>query len=454
MTNSVRDFPTDVAFWRADDWQNFLDENTFERAFSYHDSSNPLAFSVPLNGVGAVWIVCKKRKIPLFIGYFFDRLPLTIPHIGKESKHTLRQFVGCLTTYCHEKSNSSTLKVDGALSNKRKVGNLSKHKHKEFFELASFYEGWLEQHCVFVKDEDLLEHANVFYLKIRDFGEEKEHLNFFKFIYDFIFLKSKSTSYIPWKNIYSSALDNPFLFEKLYFEPTEFWLPNPDKAKFQWPWQRCLYVDRQQPKSLKFDSIDTTSLVADLRWSTAAMEQFTPPEKYGEFLDRIVSECREIILEQGGYFDKETGDGFVSHFCYHDIDNVEDKTIQGTIDALVVSKKLVDATAKIIESYKPFFTLEIESLGLGIGIHSEKAVWLFDDHQIRALGPSVVKASRFQSNARQNEVIISANSYSKLIARPLTQLPENLIDGFTRKKLKIKELAYRAGFYGYSKKLR
>ncbi|MCS3519262.1 hypothetical protein [Bradyrhizobium elkanii] len=186
------------------------------------------------------------------------------------------------------------------------------------------------------------------------------------------------------------------LFDQ-FFSPNCFDLVSESNVPFAWPWQKSLELKNEQaiPKQ-----IPTISLVMDIRNSSSAMLLTRDQPRFAGFIDRAVEGAREAITENGGYFDKETGDGVVGHFV--NAENVED--VSALRDALVAAKSISMLTTRLCSEYQEFLRLNLDALGCAIGLFADKAVWLYSWRGVRAIGGSVVNASRICANAKPGEV--------------------------------------------------
>ncbi|TQF37931.1 hypothetical protein UNPF46_17615 [Bradyrhizobium sp. UNPF46] len=186
------------------------------------------------------------------------------------------------------------------------------------------------------------------------------------------------------------------LFEQ-FFSPNCFDLISEREVPFVWPWQKSLELKNgiAIPKQ-----IATISLVMDIRNSSSAMLLTRDQPQFAGFIDRAVEGAREAITENGGYFDKETGDGVVGHFVNGE--NVED--VSALRDALVAAKSISIMTTRLCSDYQQYLRLNLDGLGCAIGLFADRAVWLYSWRGVRAIGGSVVNASRICANAKPKEV--------------------------------------------------
>jgi class 3 adenylate cyclase len=198
--------------------------------------------------------------------------------------------------------------------------------------------------------------------------------------------------------ILSIDLDHSKLFDQ-YFGPNSFDIFAEPDVPFAWPWQRSaeMVEGKAHPKQ-----IPTVSLVMDVRNSTSALLLTKNPPKFAVFIDEIVQYAQECITTNGGYFDKETGDGISGHFDGSDETNEESPMI---LRALTAARCISTRTTQLCERYRrESLSLPLAGLDGAIGLFLGQTVWLNSWRGIRAIGDSVVKASRICGNAAPGEV--------------------------------------------------
>ncbi len=279
-------------------------------------------------------------------------------------------------------------------------------------------------------------------------SQETEVRTFLTYVYDATILRDSVKFNIPWERIAKYGQLKPTCYEHIFFDPQEFCVwKEPARGQFLWPWQRCMAVSPTSREKLSLTAINTTSLVGDLRFSTVAMNQFWPPEAYASFLDEIVEISHKLLLSSGAYFDKETGDGFAAHYCTSEfeIDEFGANAQANEIEtAISTGRQIILAASEICQKYQKHLKQGLQNVQMSIGIHSENAVWICDRNQVRALGQSVVQASRLCDTAKPMETIISNSCYQVLL---MSGSP--LIADFIRRDIDIKEIHQKAGSYGY-----
>lgn len=202
--------------------------------------------------------------------------------------------------------------------------------------------------------------------------------------------------------MYSVGLEQPKLLFSNYFGPV---YPQYQRSGwFVWPWQ---VSEDQTIKS----AVRTASLVIDIRNSTVAMQQCDSKIEFMKWIDDIVTICRSIVVEHGGVYDKEIGDGVVGHFteaislaCFPKPANPHrDYCLAALMAAEEISKRVNERTQKFVK----FLSMGIDNLGPAVGVHIGDAVWISKNTRASAIGDSVVGATRMASNAHAGQVVLS-----------------------------------------------
>lgn len=199
------------------------------------------------------------------------------------------------------------------------------------------------------------------------------------------------------KEILKVSMGAKRLFNQ-FFGPNCYDVLREAAVPFAWPWQRCLEIrdGAVQPKQ-----IPTISLVMDLRNSSSAMLLTPDAPRFAIFVDKVVEDARELIVTNGGYFDKDTGDGLVGHF---EAPENFDGDVTALNNALLAAKLINTNTTRLCAEYQKNLSLALRGLGCAIGLFFGRAVWLHSWRGVRAIGSSVVNASRICSNASAGEV--------------------------------------------------
>ncbi len=186
------------------------------------------------------------------------------------------------------------------------------------------------------------------------------------------------------------------------------------------------YVVKQlleNPDSFKLGGTNQTItiLFADIRGFTAFSER-EKPEKVVGILNRYFTAMSEIIFAHGGTLDKYIGDGLMAIF--------------GAPTATADDAKNAVKTAVAMQRRLPILNTELQSEGfrsisIGIGLHTGEATVGYIGSEQRseytAIGDAVNLASRLESNARGEQILISEataraseNSFDLTAQKPLT----------------------------------
>ena len=257
---------------------------------------------------------------------------------------------------------------------------------------------------------------------------------------DYFHLRSPIWESVPMTTLLQSSSNSSEDLAKIHLHPKTF---NPLESfhddRFLWPWQRCFKLNKN--REFEYSSIKTVSLVFDLRNSTVAMEQL-PKGKlghYSPFLERVIDRAKVIIMLHGGFFDKETGDGIVAHFT--DVLHL-DKSQKRAFDAAV---QIIHDISKICDDFQKKLNLGIENLSPSVGLHEEMSVWVAESNQIRAVGESVILASRLCDETDPKAIFISNSFYQSINDCVLDEIKRR----FVKKTYYGKENGNTPSYYGY-----
>ncbi|NEK33003.1 adenylate/guanylate cyclase domain-containing protein [Rhizobium leguminosarum] len=249
------------------------------------------------------------------------------------------------------------------------------------------------------------------------------------FHYDYFYYRSPVWTAIPISYFFDRIGSSVKTLCTVHLEPKSFSpLEKPTGDPFLWPWQRCINLDGDQ---LSFRGLRSCSLVFDLRKSTLAMQSVKDIGKYSPFIESIVECAREAIFSNGGFFDKETGDGVVGHF-------VE----VGKLDREPPEKRAFEAAVQMVRNATDLcekFQCELDdwinNLGGAVGLHVGQAVWTATRNHVQAIGESVVTAARLCSEANVHSVFVS-NGFFQILSK---QIRPEVIAKFSRKAYLGKE---------------
>lgn len=267
-------------------------------------------------------------------------------------------------------------------------------------------------------------------------------------IYDNWVIRDKVWQSVPPKcfQITDNCIDRltKVFADPMTFDPTK---PVPGDVFF-WPWQRCVR-GKQGAIPVRYVRIRTVSLVLDLRASTAAMSLTDDPADFANMIENVARLSKHIITDAGGYFDKQTGDGVVGHFCDDpfgdDMLPASESTQLALSNSIAAATKMIHEVAKECAKLQAGLTHGIDRLAPSIGIHDDEAVWMIVDEQIQAIGPSVVDAARLCDAADPGELLVSNRVWQRLSQSPLNEFASK----FTKKHIVTKEYKESAGVYAF-----
>ena len=428
-----------IEFFDRNDWDRFSALDDVEKSvelLSYRNPFEDLPFA-------AVWGFDERKKSLIFAdsprGFFRGKTQgnlqsdeflyylAWVPHLRDFSAKAV-PFGLLLKLLENDKSQPAEIQAAILPSLKRKQSKIKieSARAKDY----SFY-------CLY-NEEDIPRNEN-----------EKKHyvLNSLSRLIDYYHMNAVLWSKVPREYLVRCFASEYDAHKAMFDEVRRFDPFQPFSTSFTWPWQKCLSSKSfgDQLCSMSFQQIPTISMVMDIRSSTVAMQLTRSPEDYASFIDEVVKEARRVLLEFGGYFDKETGDGIVGHFCALDATDKMKKSVPSAVRRCFdASKKILETVRDICADYQNKLELGVDSLGAGIGIHSGTAVWVTSTDQIRAIGQSVVMASRISDVAATNQIVMSYSSYYDLLRN--SELSQHEIQHFDEIILQTQEFGPKRDF--------
>lgn len=156
----------------------------------------------------------------------------------------------------------------------------------------------------------------------------------------------------------------------------------------------------------------------DIRRSTELMLKARSPGLFAEFLSKLTKELFRCVIENGGVFDKFTGDGilafFPENFCGEDYGYRAVKAAQDCHDAF--EKAYLDSRRS--------FSAVLNGIGLGIGIDHGTVRLLRAAEGLTVVGVPVVYACRL-SGAEPKHTLLNQPAYEVLSDKYGKQLKIN-----------------------------
>lgn len=264
--------------------------------------------------------------------------------------------------------------------------------------------GWYRQNCRLVTTYDGGLKLVLCIPKVgEDFGTSDElstTSNAAEFVlnYSRYLMKNPTSNLVPDKFLSLHCNSTDKLLE--YFWSPKAFDPFKKNDTWIWPWQRM-----KEEGSFETLGQTTTSLCADIRLSTKAMERTENEADFARYIRKAVIAMRSVLAKYGGFFDKETGDGIVGHF-------LDDETERnGATSAFLAGREMARVVGDLSKSFVNDSLSQKLPVGLGVGIHTGRAHWFADNYQIRAIGSSVIEATRMCACADAGEVLLSLGAH-------------------------------------------
>lgn len=241
-----------------------------------------------------------------------------------------------------------------------------------------------------------------------------------RYAVDTEFLRFKEYAYqrIVGRPVFSRACFqiNDFSTEELFqrfFGPL-FFRQSTEADCFTWPWQQTYDDDRK---------IGTVTLVFDVRSSTLAYMHTSKKVEFIKFINGVKRLAKKRVIEYGGVFSMDTGDGIVGHFC-NEISGLygNSNTCSGNmyVDAVKCACSIVSDLKPLFDQFKEMMDHRLDGLAPAIGLHFSDAQWLNVDGSCEAVGDNVIWAHRICSVASGESVL-----YSQAVNNGLTEIRQS-----------------------------
>ena len=155
--------------------------------------------------------------------------------------------------------------------------------------------------------------------------------------------------------------------------------------------------------------IDATILFADLRGYTS-LSQSRPRGEISELLDAFYDECAEAVWEGDGIVNKTMGDAIMAVF------NFPIRRDDHAVQAVRAARAIQERWRAKRELLPKSLTVDGETIGVGVGIDSGKinfGEFGRAHHDLTAIGTVVNVASRAQSAASADEILLTSSVYER-----------------------------------------
>ncbi len=148
-------------------------------------------------------------------------------------------------------------------------------------------------------------------------------------------------------------------------------------------------------------SVHATVAVGDLRMSGLLLREAVNPTLYARFLIGFTEAVRTLAVENRGWFDKFTGDGFVVFWIYPDDEHLPISAIPPFCQAVVPASERLVANLKRNSRNFP------AGVGLALGLDSGPCELVRVGEAITVVGSPIVGATRMATGARGREVVLN-----------------------------------------------
>jgi len=433
MPNAISRLPSSAESCGIQDWQSYYSAPLYQQLRMAQSLRDPLRHCV-----------FRAQNITAVYGYIISANEASLVYFWCDD------LKGIKWTNAQKKSNASTLLRVGILLRSIYFVHPNMHKFKAL--LGDMLSEQLSGRI------DILEGKNIYWANLNniqfacvytdDGRSSSSILECLAFHLDYFKLRSPIWNVAPMRYLFKYTNHSIETLVRLHLNPKCFNPKDgPIEQAFLWPWQICIHHDEQM-ECLHYKTVETTSLVFDLRRSTVAMEQLRRSDLgyFSPFIKDIVKNAREVIFSHGGFFDKETGDGLVAHFI--DFNSLIDKNDCGSSHkrAFDAAVEIIRSTSELCNSFMRKLRFGISDLGAAVGIHTGESVWISEDNQVRAIGESVILASRLCSEAESRNVFVSNIEFEELDK----EIGPQVMSLFSKRTYKGKEFDSRATLFGYS----
>jgi class 3 adenylate cyclase len=150
-------------------------------------------------------------------------------------------------------------------------------------------------------------------------------------------------------------------------------------------------------------SVTAVAIVGDLRLSSLLLREAVAPSLYARFVVAFTEAVRALAGDYDGWFDKFTGDGFLTFWLYSDARPLPTEALSDfCLSVLSASGHLV---ANLRRNSRNFPV----GVGLGLGLDAGPCELIRIGDAITVVGSPVVGATRMASGARAGEAILNVH---------------------------------------------
>jgi class 3 adenylate cyclase len=160
---------------------------------------------------------------------------------------------------------------------------------------------------------------------------------------------------------------------------------------------------RRELESSGSTSIQALAVVGDLRLSGVLLREAVSTSLFARFVVGFTEAVRGLSADNHGWFDKFTGDGFLSFWVYPD---------ERALPTEVVSEfcqSVLPASSHLVSSLRKNSRNFPAGVGLALGLDAGPCELIRIGEAVTVVGSPVVGATRMAAGARAGEVIVNVH---------------------------------------------
>jgi class 3 adenylate cyclase len=181
--------------------------------------------------------------------------------------------------------------------------------------------------------------------------------------------------------------------------------------------------------------VDATVIVGDLRLSGFVLKEAVKPALFAKFIIGFTEAVRSLTNENDGWFDKFTGDGFISFWIHEPSQPREVTRIPEFCQAILPASEALVANLRGNSRNFPL------GVGLSLGADSGLCELVRVGESLTLIGAPIVGASRMVERASANRMVAN-NLFGEALDRERLQLEAR---GIRIKRTNVKTKEYPGG---------
>jgi class 3 adenylate cyclase len=154
-------------------------------------------------------------------------------------------------------------------------------------------------------------------------------------------------------------------------------------------------------------------MAADIRESTMLMKEVVKFEIFARVMDKFVTAVRKGIRQQGGWFDRFTGDGFLAYWIVQSgsRDEYQARFVEAAGNVAFTANSLIELFhQRVLEDFRRNSRNLSAGVGLSMGLDAGPGYLVRIAGELTVVGPPVVGAVRMVAAASEPQEIV-ANVY-------------------------------------------